>query len=655
MKNMMHLTLLMAVIMTTVPMPPVLAKMDWEPLDASELQKTSYAEAPGEPAVILFDKGNMTVGPELIFERYCRTRILSEAGYKYADIHLFYREDNEIEDLEARTILPDGRIIKLEKKDFLRNRIKFGAGSMDMFEIVFAFPSVEPGCVVEYKFSRKSSDISFLDKWYFQNEIYTFHSEMNVKVLSVYVYNYYLFPPGIIPMPAGRDVAYPGGGGMLNYGLFTWELNNIAKAAPEPLSPPVSSTRTQIFFALSSIPVARRYYFNSWENTAKIIYNILTPGLRDAGAVKAAAEQCTAQAADSALTEKVDRVFRYIKQNCEYKRTSQQELFFAPPEYTLEKKEGGTADLSALMIQMLRDVDVRAYPAMIPTRNDPPFLRNFPSPTQFNKLIVYVPGARDTLWINPAGSLSGWRALPWQDQGQPALVLDSEHGSFSRTPVSSAWQSMVSHDASMTVAEDGSVTVDGRMKATGLCADECIEAIRNRSLDERKKYILERLGSGFADGEVTSLTVPEDLKACDSLTIGYSVRARSGAKVVSERIMFSPHLGVKCSSEPFAAVKRSAPVFFEYPYAAVTNVRINLPEGYELESGLKDEYLERDFGTYGRRFEKSEGTLAYMKTFVLDKPVFPVSAYMSIRSHYQQLEVLDNEEIVLKKSAAPAK
>ena len=158
-------------------------KMEWEKIDEAELARTSYEEAPEAPAVILFDRGKIDIGfirgtheINIVSDKYRRIKILNEKGYEHADVRIRHYEEEKIDNLEARTILPDGKKIKLDKKEYHKNLLRKGGGAGDYYEIIFTFPALEPGCIIEYKYEKKSKYMTFLDKWYFQNELYTFQS-----------------------------------------------------------------------------------------------------------------------------------------------------------------------------------------------------------------------------------------------------------------------------------------------------------------------------------------------------------------------------------------------------------------------------------------------------------------------------------------------
>ena len=643
--------------------PPSLgyAKQKWEKIDEAELKKTSYEEAPEAGAVILFDRCRMiielqrlTFEPSVVLEKYCRIKMLDETGYNYANIRILHSEHEDIDNLEARTILTSGKIIELKKGDFYKNNVKIGGSAGDLYEETFTFPALEPGCIVEYKFEKKSKNIYFLDNWYFQNELYTFHSEFTGKVPSIFAYNYYLFPQGSI-IPTVNEVSFFEDGREQRTAEFTWKLDNIPGIAKEPHSPPMNSYRTQIFFVMSAIRphgVKKIPIFDNWESVVeKSFYPMYSDIIKDSKEIKAAAEECTRNSTDKA--EKIRDIFNYVKANCRYNESHGAEVFPLSPKATLKNKKGDTADLSALMIQMLLDVDIEAYPAVITTRHNPPFMHNFPSPTQFTKMIVYIFDTEAPLWINPAGSFVNYKTLPWEDQRQNALIINSKTGSFSKTPSSTSVENFISHYATITISPEGSADVYGWVAFSGLCEDICAKKIDSMTDEDRKKYVKEKVCPFNPDAEITALDIPQDLRAGGALRISYSFTSETSVQVISDRLILNPALCHRISSESFESERRVNPIFFEYPYTINVSLRINIPKGFELEKAPRPVNRSRPYGNYIRYVEKGENELYYRKKFTLPEIMFVTESYSPIQKYYHLLEAWDEEKLVFRKKMIP--
>ena len=93
----------------------------FQPVSAEELTMKSEPQAPGAPAIMLYrqvdrdDNG----GIDSHEDNYVRIKILTEEGRKYADVEIPFSKDSEdVVNLKARTIRPDGSIVNFDGKVF---------------------------------------------------------------------------------------------------------------------------------------------------------------------------------------------------------------------------------------------------------------------------------------------------------------------------------------------------------------------------------------------------------------------------------------------------------------------------------------------------------------------------------------------------------
>jgi hypothetical protein len=120
-----------------------------------------------------------------------------------------------------------------------------------------------------------------------------------------------------------------------------------------------------------------------------------------------------------------------------------------PPQQVMERLWGDCKDKALLLIDLLREAGIEAYPALI--RLDPQGRvdREFPSADQFNHMIVAVPAAglglgEDApvsggyLFLDATQETGGLAWLQPAVQDQEALVVRGGRGELVRTPIRSA-------------------------------------------------------------------------------------------------------------------------------------------------------------------------------------------------------------------------
>lgn len=131
-------------------------------------------------AVVLFDEGNvycdLNVSNDISplrsqFDRHVRIKILTSKGTDQANIHIRYLNISGAEDIRnisAQTANLDalGNIVftKVDKDAIYRKKI-----NKRYSEVIFTFPDVKAGSIIEYKYKDDANSMYAVKNWYFQN------------------------------------------------------------------------------------------------------------------------------------------------------------------------------------------------------------------------------------------------------------------------------------------------------------------------------------------------------------------------------------------------------------------------------------------------------------------------------------------------------
>ncbi|HEY0729226.1 MAG TPA: DUF3857 domain-containing protein, partial [Pyrinomonadaceae bacterium] len=151
---------------------------DWKPIDPAELALKNPTVEKEADAEGLFWEVRIDDHPDgdLIFNHYIRVKVFTERGREsQSKIDLeygkLYGTETKIQDIAARTIKPDGSIVELKKADIFERTIAKTSG-LKIKARSFAMPSVEPGCIIEYRWRevRVRSNANYL-RLQFQRDI----------------------------------------------------------------------------------------------------------------------------------------------------------------------------------------------------------------------------------------------------------------------------------------------------------------------------------------------------------------------------------------------------------------------------------------------------------------------------------------------------
>ena len=167
------------------------APIKWGKVSRADLNMKTYDLDPEADAVVLTDYASLRFDfstDDILYEfdHHVRIKILKKSAFDHGDISIpYYSKDKleKISSLKAQVILPNGKKIEVKKKDVYNERIN------DYWsQRKFAFPGLEEGCIIEYKYSKKSQLIYFLEDWYFQTDIPTRLSEFRTNIPEWFKY-----------------------------------------------------------------------------------------------------------------------------------------------------------------------------------------------------------------------------------------------------------------------------------------------------------------------------------------------------------------------------------------------------------------------------------------------------------------------------------
>lgn len=209
-----------------------------------------------------------------------------------------------------------------------------------------------------------------------------------------------------------------------NFTVYKWEAEHLPAIELEQHMPSLDEIAPQIH--LSSIK-----NWDAIDNWASIIF------YRDKeipGEIKAMANNIIKDAKTE--NEKIEALFYYVQSNIEYVAADLNRGGYAPHPLNeiIKNRYGDCKDQGMLLIAMLREVGIMAYPALL---NPYPYNTNMDVPTpRFSHLIVYIPGKEKDIWLDTTSGVTQFPGLFWANQGQLAFIINGKGGRFLKTPES---------------------------------------------------------------------------------------------------------------------------------------------------------------------------------------------------------------------------
>jgi hypothetical protein len=419
-----------------------------------------FAAAAPLPAATVLEKSiDVEIRPDGVTERtHLRVRLDNPNDFStWSPYPIALDENRELGDLNASATRPDGKMLKVSRRDLDTHQVA-GAGNLHS-SLVFrtvSFPSVPVGSVL-------TLDYEVRERPYFPAGQFALGSSDPIESLRIAVHGagagWRYHVDGAMP---GLNVQESPGGVTVT-GAKLAGLN-----APEK-SPGLAADGAVLRYAWGDA--------GSWEAVGRWYAGILTQVPRGAEPVRSKARELIAGVTDKRL--RIAALADFARRQVRYVAVEVGIGGYRPhaPQQVMERLWGDCKDKALLLVDLLKEAGIEAYPALARLDPDGRIDRDFPSPYQFNHLIVAVPAdglglekdapvAGGYLFLDATQETGGLAWLQPGVQDQEVLVVRGGKGELVRTPVHNAQEGR-RLDVALTLAAGGEANGTARLELSG--------------------------------------------------------------------------------------------------------------------------------------------------------------------------------------------
>ncbi|HEY1215393.1 MAG TPA: DUF3857 and transglutaminase domain-containing protein, partial [Bryobacteraceae bacterium] len=472
------------------------------------------------PAAVLLEEQRVDVDPSGTLVNHTRraVKILTHDGRTNAEATIpYYRGGRRVRALHAWLVAPNGLVKSYDKESIVDLGVH---DEMDLYnDIRFARIKVdnpEVGSVFAYEAEVE-------EKMLFAEDEYPFQGELPV-IRSRYILN---LPQGwkaqsLVLNHAPLEPVISGS-------TYTWSLSNLPFHKREEYSPELlaSVPVLAVSFVPNNISSANNANcFRSWTDVSRWHTN-LSAGQSDVSPeMTRKVQELVAPQADEygrirAIAQYVQRI-KYVAVEMDLVHGGGYKPH--PATLVFSKQYGDCKDKANLMRAMLKAAGIESYLVAIYS-GDRTYVRpEWPSPTQFNHMIIAVhvsdaatgsavihaPTLNQHLLIfDPTSEVTPLGDLPWYEQGSFALLMAGDKGEILRMPVLPPEANTTDLTVSAELASSGALKARYVLAEGGQYADHERSLKLYRSPSDYRHH-LEALFSGSVRSAAVSNVIAED-------------------------------------------------------------------------------------------------------------------------------------------------
>lgn len=647
-------------------------KEDWLPVTPQDLQ---YKEVPGNKGVLavrLYYAQYINDNTASCFF-YQRIKILNEKalnpderGKTYADVEIpiltigDFVED--ITDLKARTIKPDGSIVEFTGKPF--EKVVFKGRGDKLAVKAFSMPQVGVGSIIEYKY-RAILSIPYLtdlkipvrDAWEIQSELFTVKESL-----------YYQPDLGMRYQSPTRP-KFDSGGERISHVMLNMkdfkeklresggdtglELANVPPFESEAFMPPENNFKPTVIFFTGR--VGKVDVDKEWLDLGQRYYDVYERYMAADRGVKEAALKAIGSETEPGM--RLRKIYERVQQlrNLTFERLRTPEERKA--EHIQRNNNAGDVlahgygtfeDLTLLFVAMARSAGIDASPVMVPDRRRRFFVRDWTSQRQIDSIIAAVNLNGKDMYLEPGTRFCPYGFVRWNHTVIDALKLDRKGGTFIKAPAMSYDKSVTARNGNMTLSEEGTLKGNIVLEFKGAEAlEHRLDAI-DRDEAGRKKDLEDELKQWLPTGAVVKMSVAQGWEDSDaSLVARFDVEVPNYATLAGKRLLIPAFLFQSRENRAFAHAQRKYPLYFPYPFTEFDAVTIKVPLGFTPESIPAAQDAKLGYARYQNVSNFDGIQLVSQRQLAFNGLYFDLDKYSELKSFFGKVQAGDEQQAVL--------
>ena len=620
------------------------AAADFPPVTEGERALAAVPGEPNAPAVVLFKKGEFLLAGYGVqgslassLRVQVRMKVLTEEGKANGEIAIAHNDAYRLHGFQARTVLPDGRVIPVPADaKFVRKASR----SRKSFVTAVAFASVQVGAILDYQYTMGFDSIFYLEPWFFSEEVPVRYAEVVFKAPSDLEARAWGRSPAQVKMQneTKRNVN----------GTETrvW-AENLPSVPDDPYGPPFRDLAAQMLLLPTAMGGAygREPLLESWAKVCALIgeYSYDPARHKDGGVAKRAREI----AAAGTPREKALGLYRFVRDEIETDPATGVDLKEGSSlAKVLREKKGDGAEKALLLQAMLAAAKIDSRLVWAADRNRGAVDLELPNPEWFDAVFVAVDLDGKRLFLDPSDRALAFGRLRSGYDGTPALLFDAKKPETISLPELSADQNLRHAEIVLTLDEKGRLGGTGTLRLAGHHAWEKIDW-QNDEAATLKAWEEWLAGSyrEFQISEIKAVESPDE----DQVTVTWAMMQREEEVLGDEaEVVPSAPLGPMIQPLVQPVTSRRSAVMFDYPDRDEVELRLSWPEGWNVEGKPREASVTNTAGRLAVEVQQGDRSVVVKRRLDVTRKTLATSQeYEAIRSLFAETEKSDAQKLLL--------
>lgn len=637
----------------------------WGHPTQQELQMTDYSPDPNADAVVLCKTTDVqyVITKDVIQVRYDvrgRIKILKPEGTKHAYVDIYYTVNDGVEGNREQVSyakgstfnLVNGQLVKSDLTSDMINTHKATDPKQKVMTLLF--PDAKAGSVIEYEYSVLSDLYREVKDWEAQCEMPVAYTKYDVTIpewFGFYVqtigneYNRSHITqkrtdkrPTYLIETAGAEYECLG----VN---FEFEGRKLTPLKNEPLifSPKVYAQRVIIDINTELLPRHTKHQYSmTWDeidqyllkhdNFGKLLKgNPLKKEMKKAGISHI-------KDFDEKILQTVKLLRQHVKWNGKYK------LYGTPASQVLKNGTGSNTDINFMLIGMLNDAGINAYPAVLCARDIDIIDENRSTMKNLTSTIVVIDRGDKFQVFDGSVENAAIDILPTKFLVNKARVIKKDNGK--------PWIDLEDKGLELINYKfTGKIDKNGKLTATCISTydDKAAELMRESIKSHGEAPTNKKLQSSQITISDYKLQGVDDIDMPVTEIINFTSQLNCNNGVITLSQLIVPFI----DETLFSADTRYNPIEFPTKVRETIDIAFSIPDGWEVADVPAPISLSTSDNTIVMAITPSstEKTVNVSTHFLINRLVFNKQDYKAIKNLVERIIKQSKEPFVIKKRA----
>lgn len=581
-------------------------------------------------------------------ERWERIKIFSQAGYPFANIEIPFDKQNKIKNISAiiYNLDENDKITtqKIEKDEIYKKSENKKKGSL-----IFTFPGLKLGSVVEYKFTEVEKEASRYDVKFFQDKI-----PVQLCIFKIIMPDYMNTDLSFIGENENTEHLLEKKTPVGSRNTETITRKKILSFHKEPFMSSVNDNLQHIIVKFvhsiswkDSLRTGdgQKYYTLQWASFNNTLLFHPFFGQQVQKLIPGTSEIIDSARKFNETPKIVDFIYRRVKNKIKW--NDYQMIYAEDLERAWKTGLGSNAEINFIVLNLLKKAGVDCYPVLVRAKEYGRASRNFYSLRQFTNVNVLVFDSLNYYVLNGAEKVLSYNTPPYQILNRDVFLVDE---------FKSGWLTIIDPRPFLKKIISVKAEIDSSGKLTGDAFISHFDYIKNTTLNEREKVDDEK----DDDDEKKFLKNKSDDIKIDSLVedftdetkpLNQSFHFSYTPELTSGYIYLDPFFLSPFRKNPFLESARQTDIDFGSNQFYSVILHITIPENFTIEGIPKNQVIIADDSsmTFKRQTIQQNNILFFKYSFEINRATFSKEEYSAVREYFRKVYGTVQEQIIIRK------